>query len=164
MEFDQEFWVTVVFTFINIIVLYVILKKLLFKPVTKYMDDRSKKIQDALNAAEEAKKTVNEMKAEYDAKLKLAKEEGNQIIEDYKKRADKEYEKAVVTAKKEADLIIQKAKQELEVEKEQLVSELKKEMADLVLNASQKVLKENLDNESNRRLISDFIDNQTVSK
>lgn len=163
MEFNQEFWVTVVFTIINIIVLYIVLKKLLFKPVTKYMDDRSKKIEDALNAAEEAKRTVAEMKSEYDAKLKLAKEEGNQIIEDYKKRADKEYEAAVVTAQKEADLIIQKAKQELEVEKEQLVSELKKEMTDLVFVASQKILKENLDTNSNRKLISDFIDNQKIS-
>ena len=164
MEFDQEFWVTVVFTFINIIVLYIILRKILFKPVAKHMDDRSKKIQEALDLAEEAKRKVDEMKEEYDAKLRLAKEEGNQIIEDYKKRADKEYESAVATAKREADLIIQKAKQELEVEKEQLVSELKKEMTTLVLNASQKVLKENIDSESNRRLISNFIESQKISK
>ena len=103
-----------------------------------------------------------EIKADYDAKLRLAKEEGNQIIEDYKKRADKEYEAAIETAKKEAELIVEKAKVELEVEKEQLVSELKKEMADLVLNASQKVIKENIDSESNRKLISDFIDSQAV--
>ena len=162
MEFDKEFFVTVFFTIINIVVLYLILKKLLFKPVTKYMDNRSKKIEDALNMAEEAKKQVAEMKADYDAKLKLAKEEGNQIIEDYKKRADKEYEEAVASARKEAEQIVQKAKVELEVEKEQLVSELKKEMSDLVLNASQKVLKENIDSESNRKLISDFIDSQHI--
>ena len=40
MEFDQEFFATVIFTFINIIVLYLILKKVLFKPVTKHMDNR----------------------------------------------------------------------------------------------------------------------------
>lgn len=163
MKFDQEFWVTLVFTIINIIVLYIILKKLLFKPVAKHMDNRSKKIQEALDLAEEAKKKVDEMKEEYDAKLRLAKEEGNQIVDDYKKRADKEYEKALITAKNESQLIIQNAKQELEVEKEQLISEVKKEMQGLVLEASQKILKENLDNESNRRLISDFIDNKTMS-
>ena len=56
MEFDKEFFVTVAFTIINVVVLFLILKKLLFKPVTKFMDDRSKKIEDALNMAEEAKK------------------------------------------------------------------------------------------------------------
>ena len=47
MEFDQEFFATVIFTFINIIVLYFILKKILFKPITNFMDNRTKKIQDA---------------------------------------------------------------------------------------------------------------------
>jgi len=159
MEFNQEFWVTLVITFINIIVLYIILKRFLFKPVTKHMQDRTQKIQDALDMAEEAKRKVDEMKLEYDAKLRDAKLEGSKIVDDYQKMADKEYEISVTNAKKEADLIIQKAKQELEIEKEQLISKMKKEMADLVLSATEKVLKQNIDNDANRRLVSDFIDN-----
>jgi len=159
MEFNQEFWVTLVFTFINIIILYIILRKILFKPVTKHMQDRTQKIQEALDMAEEAKRKVDEMKSEYDAKLRDAKMEGNKIVEDYQKMANKEYEIAVIHAKKEADLIIQKAKSELEIEKEQLISQTKKEMSDLVLNATAKVLEKNIDNDANRRLISDFIDN-----
>lgn len=159
MEFNQEFWVTLVFTFINIIILYIILRKILFKPVTKHMQDRTQKIQEALDMAEEAKRKVDEMKSEYDAKLRDAKMEGSKIVEDYQKMANKEYEIAVIHAKKEADLIIQKAKSELEIEKEQLISQTKKEMSDLVLNATAKVLEKNIDNDTNRRLISDFIDN-----
>ena len=67
MEFDKEFWVTLIFTVLNIIVLYIILKKILFKPVTKHMQERTQKIQDALDMAEEAKRKVDEMKEEYDA-------------------------------------------------------------------------------------------------
>ena len=65
-----------------------------------------------------------------------------------------------MNAKKEAALIVQNAKTELEIEKEQLVSTMKKEMSDLVLDASGKLLKQNIDNEVNRKLISDFIDNK----
>lgn len=158
MEFDEKFWTTLVFTFINIIVLYIILKKILFKPVTKHMQERSQKIQAALDMAEEAKRTVEEMKLEYDARLREAKQEGTQIVDDYRKRASKEYEAAIASAKNEANLIIEKAKAELEIEKEQLISTMKKEMADLVLNASEKILKQNIDNDTNRKLISDFID------
>lgn len=164
MELNQEFWVTAIFTVINIVVLYIILKKLLFKPVSKHMDDRSKKIQEALELAEEAKRKVDEMKKEYDAKLRIAKDEGDKIVEDYKRRADKEYEKALETAKKEAEQMIQKTRLELEVEKKQLISEVKKEMSELVLAASQKVLKENLDTDANRKLISEFIENESISK
>lgn len=164
MEIDAKFWSTVIITFINIIVLYIILKKLLFKPVTEHMEERSKKIQEALDLAEDARKQVSEMKKDYDEKLRLAKEEGDQIMKDYKKRADKEYEEALQSARKEADLIIQNAKQELEVEKEQLISEVKKEMSNLVIVASGKLVKENLDNETNRKLVSDFINDKTMSK
>lgn len=160
MEFNQEFWVTLVFTFINIIVLYIILRKVLFKPVSKHMEERTQKIQEALNMAEEAKRKVDEMKSEYDAKLRDAKMEGSKIVEDYQRMANKQYEIAVLEAKKEADLIIEKAKAELAVEKEQLISETKKEIAELVLNASEKVLRQSIDNDTNRRLISDFIDNK----
>ena len=160
MEFDKEFWVTLIFTVLNIIVLYIILKKILFKPVTKHMQERTQKIQDALDMAEEAKRKVDEMKLEYDAKIREAKQEGGQIVDDYRKRASKEYELAIMNAKKEAALIVQNAKTELEIEKEQLVSTMKKEMSDLVLDASGKLLKQNIDNEVNRKLISDFIDNK----
>jgi F-type H+-transporting ATPase subunit b len=160
MELDKEFFVTVAITIVNILVLYFILKKLLFKPVTKFMDDRSQKIQDELDRAEDAKKQVDEMKNEYDAKLRLAKEEGQKIVEDYKKMADKEYNNVLANAKNEANLMMENAKTELAVEKEQLISGMKKEMSDLVLSASEKVLKENVDTAQNRKLISDFIENK----
>ena len=160
MEFGKEFWVTLVFTVINIIVLYIILKKILFKPVTKHMQERTQKIQDALDMAEEAKRKIDELKLEYDAKLKEAKQEGGQIVDDYRKRANKEYESAILEAKKEANMIIQNAKAELEIEKEQLISSMKKEMSDLVLDTTEKVLKKNIDSDTNRKLISDFIDNK----
>ncbi len=163
MEFNREFWVTLVITIINILVLYFILKKLLFKPVTKHMNERSQKIQDALDMAEDAKKQVEEMKSEYDAKLKQAKDEGQKIIDDYQKMAEKGYNAIMTSAREEANHIIENAKSELAVEKEQLITSMKKEMSDLVLSASEKVLKENLDTETNRKLISDFIDHKNVS-
>ncbi len=160
MEFDQEFFATVIFTFINIIVLYFILKKFLFKPVSTFMDNRTKKIQDALNMAEEAKKKIEDLKIEYDAKLKEAKQEGQVIVEDYKKMADKAYETIISNAKKEADMIIQNTKNELEIERQQVISKMKEEMADLVLATTEKVLKQNIDNKVTRKLISNFIENK----
>lgn len=160
MEFDQEFFATVAFTFINIIVLYLILKKVFFKPVTKHMENRTKKIEDALKMAEEANQKVEKMKLEYDKKLSEAKQEGQVILDDYKKMADKAYETIIANAKKEADMIIQNTKNELEVEKQQVIANLKEEISDLVLTATEKVLKQNIDNKTNRKLISNFIENK----
>ena len=70
MEINEQFWSTLFFTVLNILILYFILKKILFKPVTKYMSDRSNKIKEALDMAEEAKKKVEEMEKEHQARLK----------------------------------------------------------------------------------------------
>ena len=157
MEINNEFFVTIGFTVLNIVVLYVILRLLLFKPVTKHIDKRNKKIEDALKAAEESKEMVKQMKLEYDEKIKSAKEEGQKVIDMYKGMAEKEYNNIIASAKQEADQIITDAKAELKVEKEQLVTSIKEELSDLVLAASEKVLKKNIDDDTNRKLIDEFI-------
>ena len=134
-----------------------------FKRVTKHMDDRTKKIQQALDAAEESKEMVRQMKIEYDEKIKAAKEEGQKVIDMYRQMAEKEYNSIIETAKKESDQMLADAKAELQVEKEQLVTSIKGEISDLVLAASEKVLKKNLDNDTNKKLIFDFIEDKNVS-
>lgn len=157
MEFNQEFFVTLGFTVLNILVLFFILKKILFKPVTNHIENRNKKIEDALKAAEESKEMVKQMKLEYDEKLKAAKDEGQKVVDMYKGMGEKEYNTIIASAKEEANQIIVNAKSELQIEKDQLVKEVKEELADLVLAASEKVLKKNIDDDTNRKLISEFI-------
>ena len=163
MSFDKEFCVTFAFTILNIIVLFLILKKFLFKPVTNHMENRTKKIQEALDAAEESKEMVRQMKIEYDEKIKAAKDEGQKVIEMYKKMAEKEYNSIIETAKKESDQMLEDARAELQVEKDQLVTSIKEEISDLVLATSGKILKKNLDDDTNRKLISEFIKDKNVS-
>ena len=163
MELNNEFFVTLGITVLNIVVLFVVLRLLLFKPVTKHIDNRKKKIEDALKAAEESQKMVRQMKVEYDEKIKEAKEEGQKVIEMYRGMAEKEYNGIIDSAKAEADQIIENAKTELKVEKEQLITSMKEELAELVFAASEKVLKKNIDDDTNRKLISEFINEKSVS-
>jgi len=160
MNFDNEFFVTFAIAVINILVLCFILKKLLFKPVTKFMNNRTKKIEDALKEAEESKEMVRQMKLEYDEKIKVAKDEGQKVIEMYRNMAEKEYNSIIDSAKKEANQMILNAKAELEVEKEQLIASIKGEISDLVFATSEKILRKNLDNDTNRKLISEFINSK----
>ena len=160
MSFDKEFFVTFGFTILNIVVLFIILRKLLFKPVTKYMDNRTKKIEEGLKMAEEAKEMLQKMQADYDEKLREAKKEGNEVVATYKKMAEKEYNETIAAAKAEAERMIEDTKLQLQAEKERIVMNIKEEITDLVLQTSEKVLKKNIDDETNRKLISDFISNK----
>ena len=157
MEINKEFWTTLFFTVLNILILYFILKKILFKPVTKYMENRSNNIKKALDMAEEAKRKVDAIEEEGQARLKEAKEEGIALVNTYQQKAKNEYDAIIAQAKKDSEILVQNTRNELEVEKEQLMANIKDEISDLVLEASEKVLKKNLDNKTNRELISDFI-------
>ena len=158
LNFDATFWSNFGFTIFNLLLLYFILKKLLFKPVTNFMDNRNNKIQEAIDSSNAMKEEIENMKAEYDEKLKNAGNEGKKIIAEYRVIADKEYNSAINTAKMDAQKIIEDARREIEIEKERAITDLKKEVGDLVVTASEKVIKKNMDNETNRKLISEFID------
>ncbi len=157
-KFDEAFFSNFFITIINLLVLFYILKKLLFKPVTNFIDNRNGKIEDAINSANSLKEEVENMKAEYADKLKGAGDEGKKIAEEYRDRASSEYSMAIDTAKKDAQKIIEDARREIDVEKDKAIAELKQEVGNLVVSASEKVIKKNMDNETNRKLISEFID------
>ena len=163
MEFNQEFFATFGFTVVNIVVLYIILKKILFNPVSKHMEARSEKIQEAIESAEENKKMIEEMKAEYDQKLKDAGEEGKKIVNEYLSRANKEYEDVIAKAREDAKQVINEARLEIELEKKQMFEELKSEIAGLVMAASEKVIRKNVDTDANRKIVAEFINDDSVA-
>ena len=157
-KFDEAFFSNFFITILNLLVLFFILKKLLFKPVTNFIDNRNGKIEEAINSANSLKEEVENMKQEYEDKLKCAGEEGKKIVEEYRDRASVEYTSAIDTAKRDAQKIIEDARREIDVEKDKAIAELKQEVGNLVVTASEKVIKKNMDTETNRKLISEFID------
>ncbi len=158
MEFDKEFWTTLFLTIINITVLYFILKKILFKPVTKFMTDRTSKIDEALKMAEEAKASLANIEEKQALKLKEIKKEGTTLMNDYKKKAQAEYNAILENAKKDSEILAQNTKMELAAEQERLMASLKDDITNLVLETSEKVIKKNIDNKDNRKFIEDFIE------
>ncbi|WP_256201370.1 ATP synthase F0 subunit B [Thermoanaerobacter thermocopriae] len=84
---------TFIFTIINILVLYYILKRLLFKPVTQFLEDRENKIKSSLEEAEREKQEAYNLKAKYEEILQNADNEKKAIIERAQKLRKKEQTK-----------------------------------------------------------------------
>ena len=63
--------ISLVWVIINLLVLYLLLKKFLFKPVCKMMDERSAKIQSDLDGAAQAKADAEKIKADYEAEIAM---------------------------------------------------------------------------------------------
>jgi ATP synthase, F0 subunit b len=143
---------------LNLIILYVALRKILFKPVTQFMDNRTKAIKDSIDNAEKAKSEAALFKKQYEDQLNTARGQGEAIIEEARKKAELEYEKIIAAAKQDSENIIDKAREEIELEREQMLKEIRSQVAGLALAAASKVIEANLDTETNRALVDRFID------
>ena len=82
-----NFW-TIIFAWVNLLVLYVLLKKLLFVPIKNMIDSRQKEIDDMYSDAETSRDNAKELQAEYEQKLLLANEESDAILRAAQRRAE----------------------------------------------------------------------------
>lgn len=148
---------SVVYNIINIIVLFLLLKKFLFKPVTDIMEKRKALIEDAMKDADNSKNEAAQLKNQYENALKDAKTEAMSIVKDAKVRAEAEYERKIELADKDAKTIIENAGKAVELEKEKAVRSAKSEIASLALAAASKIVEKETDNESNKKLLDEFL-------
>ena len=82
-----KFTVTFFITIVNFFVLYIVLKKLLFKPVTSFMDARAKKIKDSLSDAAIMKKQAQEMATLYEGLMANADAEAERVVKEGEDRS-----------------------------------------------------------------------------
>ncbi|GHU48007.1 hypothetical protein FACS1894200_04270 [Spirochaetia bacterium] len=82
--------VTFLITALNIAVLFFILRRLLFKPVTKFIAERTRRIEDSINQAEKDKAQAKALLAQYEEQLKSAETEVEAILRSAQETAEQE--------------------------------------------------------------------------
>jgi F-type H+-transporting ATPase subunit b len=143
---------------VNFTLLAVLLYFVAYKPVLRMLDERSARIKKGLEDAEEAARKAAEMEQEFEARMVDARKEGQEIIAQATQMSEKARQDILDKARQEAQAQIEKAKEEIGREREQAMSELRQQVADLSLTISEKVIGETLDQEGQRRLIAEFLD------
>jgi F-type H+-transporting ATPase subunit b len=144
-------------TLINFLILFLILKHYLFKPVNNMIDKRQNEIVDKINKTDEDMKKAEALKNENDKILSGAKNDGINIVEGDKVKAEQLSSDIVKGARDEADTIIKRAKTEAERQTEKAADEMKNQIVDLAVLMSSKALGETINEDQHRRLIKDFI-------
>src|SRR3989338_3420468 len=127
---------------INFLLLLFILKKYLYKPILKALEDRKKKIEEGLAYSEKMKAEAEKSEKKREEIISRAKAEGQKIIIETRKAAKKLETELEEKAQKQADSIIAKAKRDSEVLKEDLAKELKQEAAVIAEKIVERVIKE----------------------
>lgn len=149
---------TAVFTLLNTIVLFIVLKKKLFQPIENVMEQRQNEVDQIYSDAEAAKADAEAYKAAYDEKLASAKEEAVDIIKAAQERADRLGDEIVSDARAKADDLMKRADAEIAQERKKAVNELKNEISVISLGIAEKMLDREINEADHNELINRFIE------
>lgn len=142
---------------VNFTLLAILLYVVAYKPVLRMLDDRSARIMKGLEDAEEASRRAAQMEQEFEQRMVEARREGQEIIAQSTQMSEKARQEILATARQESRAEIDKAKDEIAREREMAMAELRQQVADLSLTISEKVIGEALDEQGQRRLIEEFL-------
>lgn len=148
---------TMLFAWINLLILYLFLRKLLFKPVKNMIDSRQKEIDDMYADAEGSKESAELMRLEYEKKLSEADEESEEILKKALRRAQLREEEILKEAAEKAQRTLDRAQEQVELEKKRAINEVKDEVSRLAVDIAAAVIERDVSEEEHKSLIDGFI-------
>jgi F-type H+-transporting ATPase subunit b len=143
--------VTFLITIANIGILFLILRAILFKPVTKFMEERTKKIRDDIEQAEKDKAQAKLLHQQYEDALKHAGEEAEAILRSAREQAKEQADRIVAEGKAAAANLLEAARKRTESDRKAALALFKAEAAALVIGASSRLLQREITQEDARR-------------
>lgn len=153
-----EININLLFTVINLVVLLLLLRKFLIRPIVNVMEKREKLIADGLGNANTAQEKALQMKQQYETALSGAKEETAKIMEKAQVQAKAEYERIVTEAGEKAGNIMETAKNDIQLERERTTKALQAEIAGLAMTVAEKIIGKNTKNQGNEGIYNQFLE------
>ena len=149
---------TMIFAWINLLILYLFLKKILFTPVKNMIDSRQKEIDDMYSDAENSKTAAEEMKAEYEEKLGSANEESEEILKKAIRRAQLREEEILKEANDKAQRVLDRAEEQIELEKKQAINDVKNQVSGMAVDIAAAIIERDVNKSEHEAMINEFID------
>jgi F-type H+-transporting ATPase subunit b len=148
---------TFLITLINIGILFFVLRAVLFKPVTKFMADRTKRIEDNITQAERDKLQAKQLLEQYKRQLKNAEAEGEAIIKAARETARQETDRIAAEAGAAAEAAAAAGRKQMETEQKAAMVLFRAEAAALVVGAAGRLLGREINGEDHRRQAEIFL-------
>lgn len=156
-------WAGFLWHLANFLVLLVLLRLVLWRPLTRMLDQRAQRIRESLQHADLARHQAEQAEADRQALLVETRREAEQI----RHRADEQGRKIVsdaeAAAQQRAEQILAQAQANAETLREQMVAELRGQVADLIVSAVERVTRDALDSQSQRVLVQQFLTTEPLN-
>ena len=152
VQFNLMFWTLVIFG-----LLYFILSRFAFKPITAAVEAREKALEDAIEGAKRDRDAAAQLLKEHQAAIEAARGESQKLITDARAVGEKVRSDMIEQTRKEQQDMLERARREIETEKSRAIAELRKEAVELALAGASKVIEQNLESQKNRQLVESYL-------
>ena len=142
---------------INFTILLIVLGWAFKKFLFPMLDERRKRIQEGLEASDEAKKRLAQTETETAAELDKARQEGQGLIGQAQQMSARIQEEARQSARTETETLLERARSEIQLERDAAIADLRREFADLTITAAERVIRRSLDRKAHQELIEEVL-------
>lgn len=141
----------------NLTILFLLLKKFLYKPVLNMLDARRNEIEKDYSDAASAKQSAETKEAELTSRLASAKAEAECIVKEAADTAKIRGDKIVEDARASADGIIRQAEIDAELERKRVNESIKAQIVEVSTALAEKMLEREINADDHKALIDEFI-------
>lgn len=141
----------------NLVILYLLLKKYLFKPVHKFLAARKEEVENLYGEAEEAKEQAQHDKTVYEDKLAAADSEAREVVRSAMTKANEMSDEILADTGREVARMKARAEADIAQERKRAANALKDDVADLSMEIAEKVIGREIGEDDHRALIDDCI-------
>jgi len=148
---------TIIFQICNLLILFALIKKFLFKRVMAVLDQRQQEIDGIYSAADKAKDDADQMKEEYTRRMSNARAEADMLVKNAMDTAQRRGDAIVEEARSEATHMKQKAESDIEQERRKAYSELMGEISGMAADIAGRMVEREINADDHRELVEEFI-------
>ena len=149
----------IIISLANLLIMFLILKRFLFKPVQKLFETRKKQVETMYAEADQTRSEADSMKQEYETRLASARDEADSLVRNAVQTAQKRSDDIVAEAHSQASHLKQKAEEEIAKEKQQMLQDVRGEISDIAVSIASKVVEREINPQDHQDFVDDFIRN-----
>lgn len=151
-SYGLMFWTLIIF-----VILFFILSKFAFGPITAAVEAREKALEEAIAGAKADRDAAALLLADQQRGIETARQEAQRIIADARQAGERVRNEMLETARSEQNAMLERARTEIGQERDKAILELRREAVDLAIAGASKVVEQNLDSQANRRIVESFL-------
>ena len=151
-------WPGLLTQLISFLILFLLLKKFLYRPVIKMLEDRAEKIKTSLEAADKIKQEAEQTTAANESLMLKAREESQALIFESREQAKKIKESELEKSKLQIEIERKRALDEIRSEEDKIINNIRSEFSGLAISAAEKIIEREVNENNHKEIIQLFLE------